>query len=216
MTCQISMQKLKIQKKVDKTVQEEKIHNHDYVDEFLEESIRNSTSYEHRNNEEYDYWKTDHNARISISLSSTLHNTCMNLLFLPERYHISVLYGGADTCALGKGWEILYIRNSRRLNVIGFDHKTAVKRNLLIVCDTTALELLDVTSILLVLHEGMYNDTANHSLFSEFKLREFGIKNDSTYQKYGGNKQMVIQTSIFDIFRTCSLYGSFQTPFSYT
>jgi hypothetical protein len=30
----------------------------------------------------------------------------MNLLFLPEKYYISILDGGADTCVLGKGWEI--------------------------------------------------------------------------------------------------------------
>jgi hypothetical protein len=41
----------------------------------------------------------------------------MNLLFLPEEYHISILDGGADTCVLGKGWEVLYIHSSRRANV---------------------------------------------------------------------------------------------------
>jgi hypothetical protein len=43
----------------------------------------------------------------------------MNLLFLPEKYHISILDGGADTCVLGKGWEILSIHSSRRANVVG-------------------------------------------------------------------------------------------------
>ena len=28
--------------------------------------------------------------------------------------HISILDGGADTCVLGKGWDILSIHNSRR------------------------------------------------------------------------------------------------------
>jgi len=31
----------------------------------------------------------------------------MNLLFLPENHHISILDGGADTFVLGKGWEVL-------------------------------------------------------------------------------------------------------------
>ena len=51
----------------------------------------------------------------------------MNLIFLPERYHISILDGGADTCVLGKGWEILSTHNLRRANVVGFDHETAIK-----------------------------------------------------------------------------------------
>jgi hypothetical protein len=33
----------------------------------------------------------------------------MNLLFLPEKSHGIILDGGADTCALGKGWEVLSI-----------------------------------------------------------------------------------------------------------
>jgi hypothetical protein len=51
-----------------------------------------------------------------------------------------------------------------------------VNRNLPIVSAITALDLPDETSMLLVVHEGIYNDTENHSLSSEFQLREFGIK----------------------------------------
>jgi hypothetical protein len=50
-------------------------------------------------------------------------------LHLPENYHISSLDAGADTRVLGKGWEILYVHNTRRANVVGFDHE-AEKRNL--------------------------------------------------------------------------------------
>ena len=63
----------------------------------------------------------------------------MNLLFLPEIHHISILDGGADTCVLGKGWEVLSIHNSRRANVVGFDHETAIKRNLPIVSAMTTM-----------------------------------------------------------------------------
>jgi hypothetical protein len=50
----------------------------------------------------------------------------MNLLSLPEKYHISILDGGADTCVLGKGWEILSIHISRRASVVGFDCETGI------------------------------------------------------------------------------------------
>ena len=74
-------------------------------------------------------------------MSNTLHNICMHLLFLSERYHFTILDRGADTCVLGKGWEILSVHNSRTVNVVGFDHETVIKRNLPIVSTITALDL---------------------------------------------------------------------------
>jgi hypothetical protein len=50
----------------------------------------------------------------------------MNLLHLPEKYHISILDGGADTCVLGQGLEVLSIHNTRRAHVVGFDHETVL------------------------------------------------------------------------------------------
>jgi S-adenosylmethionine/arginine decarboxylase-like enzyme len=99
----------------------------------------------------------------------------MNLLHLPDKYHISILDGGADTCVLGQGWEVLSVHNSRRANVVGFDHEAAIKRNLPIVSAITAVYLPNGISVILIVHEAIYNDKANHSLLSEFQLRDFGI-----------------------------------------
>ena len=110
----------------------------------------------------------------------------MNLLFLPERYHISILDGGADTCVLGKGWEILPTNNKRRTNVVGFNHETAIRRNLPILSAITALDLPNGQSIILVIHEGMYNETSNHTLLSKFQLREFGVIINATCHRHGG------------------------------
>jgi phosphoserine aminotransferase len=52
----------------------------------------------------------------------------MNLLHLPEKYHISILDGGADTCVLGQGWVVLSAHNTRRVNVVGCDHEAALKK----------------------------------------------------------------------------------------
>jgi hypothetical protein len=109
----------------------------------------------------------------------------MNLLFLPENHHISILDGSADNCVLGKGWEVLSSHNSRRANVVG-------KRNLPIVRAMAAIDLPSRESILLVIHEGIYNETAAHSLLSEFQLREFGINIDSICHRHGGTQQMTI------------------------
>jgi hypothetical protein len=145
-----------------------------FIDEFLEEAVNTSNIYESQQ-DDYAYWTSEHNIHTSISINNTLYNKCMNLLFLPEKYHISILDGGADTCVLGKGWEILSIHSSRRANVVGFYHETAVKRNLTIVSSITAFDLPNGQSVLLLVHEGIYNETSNHSLLSEFQLREFGI-----------------------------------------
>jgi hypothetical protein len=86
----------------------------------------------------------------------------MNLLFLPENHHIRIQDRGADTCILGKGWGVLSIHKSRRANVFGFGHETAIKRNLPIVSVITAIDLPRGEFILLVTHEGIYNETAAH------------------------------------------------------
>jgi hypothetical protein len=117
----------------------------------------------------------------------------MNLLHLPERYDISILDGSADTCVLGQGWEVLSVHNTRRANVVGFDHEAAVKWNLPIVSEITAVDLPDEISVILIVHEAIYNDTANHSLLSEFQLRYFGVKIDSICHKHGGTQIIMIQ-----------------------
>jgi phosphoserine aminotransferase len=109
----------------------------------------------------------------------------MNLLHLPDKYHISILDGGADTCISGQGWEVLSVHNTRRTNVVGFDHEAAVKRNLPIVSAIAAVDLPDRISVILTVHEAIYNNTANHSLLSEFQSRDFGVKIDSICHKHG-------------------------------
>ena len=179
--------------KGEELVQVDKDNTYGFVDEFLEEAIRSSSKYESEEDIENEYWTSDHNAFTTLRMSNSLHKKCMNLLFPPEKYHISILDGGADTCVLGQGWEVLSIHNSRRANVVGFDHEAAVKRNLPIVSAITAVDLLVGSSVLLVVHEGIYNETANHSLLSEFQLREFGVQIDSTCHRHGGTQEMVIQ-----------------------
>jgi hypothetical protein len=117
----------------------------------------------------------------------------MNLLHLPENYYISILDGDADTCVLGQGWEVLSVDNSRRANVVGFDHEAAVKRNLPIVSSISAADLPDGISVILIVHEYIYNDTANHSFLSEFQLRDSGVKVDSICHKHGEIQKMEIQ-----------------------
>jgi hypothetical protein len=47
--------------------------------------------------------------------------------------------------------------------------------------------------VLLIVHEAIYNDTANDSLLSEFQLRNFGVKVDSICHKHEETQKMMIQ-----------------------
>jgi hypothetical protein len=154
-------------------IKENTDQNYAFVDEFLEEEMKNSSIYEADQYIDYEYWSANHNAHATLSMSNSLQKKCMNLLHLPEKYHISILDGGTDICVLGQGWEVLSVHNTRRPNVLGFDHEAAVKRNLPIVIAITAVDLLDGISVILIVHEAIYNDTTNHSLLSEFQLRYF-------------------------------------------
>jgi hypothetical protein len=62
------------------------------------------------------------------------------------------------------------------------------------VSKITAMDLLDGTSMLLIVREGIYSNTAYHSLFSEFQLRSVGAKVDSICQRHDGIQKMVIQS----------------------
>jgi hypothetical protein len=125
--------KVKNAVKGEEEVQDDTDQNYGFVDEFLEEAFNTSNIYEAQQDTGYDFWSSGHNVHTSICINNTLYKKYMNLLFLPENHHISILDGGADTCVLGKGWEVLSIHNSRRANVVGFDHETAIKQNLPIV-----------------------------------------------------------------------------------
>jgi hypothetical protein len=54
-------------------------------------------------------------------------------------------------------------------SLVGFDHETALKRNLSKVSGITAVDLPDRISVILIVHKSIYNDIANHSLLSEFQ-----------------------------------------------
>jgi hypothetical protein len=45
----------------------------------------------------------------------------------------------------------------------------------------------------LVIHESIYNETSNHSLLSEFQLREFRIIIDSIFHRHVGTQQMIVK-----------------------
>jgi hypothetical protein len=136
-------------------IKENTDHTYAFVDEFLEEAIKSSSLYETDEHIDYEYWSSNHNSHATLSISNSLHNKCMNLLHLSEKYYMSILDGGADTCVLGQGWEVLSVHNTRRANVVGFDYEAAVKRNIPIVSAITTVDLPDGISVILIVHEAI-------------------------------------------------------------
>ena len=85
--------KVKNAVKGDQELQDGKEQDYGFIDEFLEEAVNTSKIYESQQETDYDYWTSEHNIHTSISINITLYNKYMNLLFLPEKYHISILDG---------------------------------------------------------------------------------------------------------------------------
>jgi hypothetical protein len=71
-----------------------------FVNEFIEEAINISSINVTDEDVDHEYWSSCHNAHVTLSISNSLHKKCMNLLHLPEKYHISILDGGIDACIL--------------------------------------------------------------------------------------------------------------------
>jgi hypothetical protein len=61
--------------------------------------------------------------------------------------------------------------------------------------------------VLLIVNEGIFNDTSNHSLLSEFQLRDFDVKADSICHKHGGTQKILIQDDSDEFVMTLGLKG---------
>jgi hypothetical protein len=100
--------------KVEDLIKDNTDQTYVFVDEFLEETMKSSSIYEIDEDVDYEYWSSNHNAHATLSISNCLDNKCMNLFHISEKYNISILDGGADTCVLGQGWEVLSAHNIRK------------------------------------------------------------------------------------------------------
>jgi hypothetical protein len=77
----------------------------------------------------------------------------------------------------------------KKANVVGFYLDASVKSNLPVISAITSIERPNEKSMLLPVYQGMYHDTANHSLPSELKSRDFAVKIDSIFHKHGGTQK---------------------------
>jgi hypothetical protein len=66
-------------------------------DEFVEEEMKSSSIYETDEDVDYEYWSSNHNSHAKLSTNNSPHSKFMNLLYLPEKYHIS-----RESCPISK------------------------------------------------------------------------------------------------------------------
>jgi hypothetical protein len=92
--------RVKDEAKGEDVIMDNKHQTYAFVDEFLEEGMKSSSLYEADEDANYEYWSSNHYAHTILRISNSLHKKCKYLLHLPEKYHISILDGGEDTCIL--------------------------------------------------------------------------------------------------------------------
>ena len=58
----------------------------------------------------------------------------------------------------------------------------------------TAVSVVEVNgrSIMLQVNEAVHNPSADHSLLSEYQIRDYGVTINSVAKKHGGEQNMVI------------------------
>ena len=125
----------------------------------------------------------------------------------------NVIDNGADTTVIGQGWKVL-AESPRKANVIGFDSKAAVKRNLPIVSAVAAVDLPNNKTMLVGVHESVSNATAPHSLLSDFQTRECVHLLDAVSKRHGG-KQILKPTEETTIplqMKECMLLFNVRVP----
>jgi hypothetical protein len=99
---------------------------------------------------------------------------------------------GADKTVMGDGWLILGdTATAPGANLVGFD-KDAKKKGLPILSGAVKVKLDNGESIILRVHQGVYNAGSSTTLISEFQVRDHGLILDSVCTRHrahpDGNK----------------------------
>jgi hypothetical protein len=101
-----------------------------------------------------------------------------------DNQFLAVTDNGADTTVMGDGWLILGdIERAPRANLVGFD-KDAKKKGLPIISGAIKVRLDDNKSVILRVHQGVYNAGSRTTLISEFQVRNHGLILDSVSAKH--------------------------------
>jgi hypothetical protein len=54
--------------------------------------MKSSSIYEADEDADYEYWSSNHNDHVTLSISNLLHKKCMNLLHIPDKCHVNNIF----------------------------------------------------------------------------------------------------------------------------
>ena len=165
--------------KVNQTITQEQLDQS--VTQFLEDLDEDS---EPDTSTENTHQVTNIQTIVHTSLSQAKISKCLNLLKLDAKDNIAITDDGADTSVIGQGWSIISQDPFCKATVVGFDHQAAQKTGLPIVTAVTAVDLPNNTIVLVQIGEAIYNSRAQHSLLSEFQMREHGVTVNSIAHRH--------------------------------
>ena len=151
----------------------------------------------------------------NVYLRGDTYKRAMNLN-VESVYKKCIVDNGADTSVIGQGW-LIVATTTRRVNVVGFDKKVAIKRNLPVVTAIGAVDISPNVSILIRIHEAVYNESSPHLLLSDFQVRSYVPKLCVIWKGHGG-KQVLCPSSDTTIplyMQECMMTFKVRTPSSH-
>ena len=108
------------------------------MDEFLEQALGQDNDSDDEDDVIMNAFLTQ---TVHVFISEERFANCLNSRSIESNKKMVILDDRADTSVIGSNWEITAIHPSRKACVIGFDHKSVIKRNLDIVTALTVVEV---------------------------------------------------------------------------
>ena len=137
---------------------------------------------------------------INVYLRGDKHLRANNLNVDPT-HKKCIMDGGADTTVIGQGWTVVAETN-RKVNVIGFDKKSAIKKGLPMVTAVGAVDIDKDNTILIRVHEAVNNASSPHTLLSDFQVRECVDKLCVVWKGHGGEQITTIPLRMLECMMT--------------
>ena len=94
------------------------------------------------------------------------------------KYYRLIFDTGADTCVVGKGWDVTH-GYGLPISLVGFNSTHARKKDLRICTAQIVIEHPEAGRFLISIHQAVHNPDAHDTLLSEYQLSEAGCKVDS-------------------------------------
>ena len=166
------------------------------VDEFLAQAMMSYTHTQHDDPEDYRnvvVTRSSHVPDHSESVARIMHS-----IALENNQQVALSDNGSDSTVIGKIWYIMSEEAFRTASLSGL-YDFVLGKRLPIVSGIAACDLPNHQTVILQVDEAIYDKDLNHTILSEFQMREAGVTVDSTAKRHGGNQTITIRQNEEDI-----------------